>query len=101
MLRTVLKFVDSTTSVFPLPVTTRVPIPLAGSLVEVRAVVDRNDPRVVDHLAVQHDVPWRLKDQRSVVVRGGHHHAEYTPRNAAVPRFHVLVRVVQTFASMS
>ena len=58
-------------------------------------LVDRDDPDVVDHLAVNRDVAGRLQNQRAVVVLGGHHHAEHAARDAPVARFHIPGFVVQ------
>ncbi len=65
------------------------------------AGIDRDDPRVVDHLAVDHDVARRLQDQRAVVVGRRHHHAEHTARQAAIATLHVGGGIVEMLAHVS
>src|SRR5207253_4219494 len=52
------------------PVSARVAVPAADAGVEVRAAVERNDARVVRHLAEDGDVAGRLDDLEVTVVTG-------------------------------
>ena len=58
-----------------------------------RATVDRDDPRVVDHLVVDHHVAGRLDDLVRVVVSGREHAGRRATRDAAIPHAHELVRI--------
>ena len=51
----------------------------------VRAAVDRDDPRLVDHLDLNGDVSGRLEDLVVVVIEVGNHLDRHRPGNAPLP----------------
>src|SRR5690348_6448435 len=65
------------------PVAARVAQVGAEVLAEVRAVVNRNDARFVDHLAADDDVSGTLNDLVSEIVKSGQHAVEHATRDAA------------------
>src|SRR3989441_7496666 len=75
---------DDQSITFPTP--TRVPQPLADVLTYVRPPVQGDDPRVVDHLDVNHHVSRSLQNLIIVVVEAGHHGAWQTARDAPLER---------------
>ena len=73
-----------------LPVGARVAQPLADPRSQMPAAVQRDDPRVVDHLHQDHDVVGRLQNLIVVVVEAGHHGAGHAARDAPVVEVQVL-----------
>ena len=65
---------------------------LAEEVAHVRAAVERDDPRLVDHLVMDHDVVRRL-DQHDVAVVGAARDSRQPLRHAALPQAAVGPRV--------
>ena len=68
----------------PVPVAARVAHPLLDRRIRMRAAVQRDDARVVDHLDHDHDVLRRLEDLVVVVVEPRRHRPRHAARDAAV-----------------
>ena len=83
----------STTSVSPSHRPRGSPFHCLIARAQSRATVDRDDPRLVDHLEHHHHVARHLDDLVGVVVSGGEHAGRIAARDAADPRRLVLGRV--------
>ena len=72
------------------PAAARVALQQAHRRRQRRTAIQRDDPRVVDHLGVNHDVAGRLDDLVGVVVAGRDDPPRHAARDAPVPHAHEL-----------
>src|SRR5262249_27836894 len=75
-----------------LPVAPRVAHIQVEALADTRALLQRHHSRLMDHLVLDHDEPWRLENRGPVAIDDRENRAGYAARDAAVVVAEVSVR---------